>query len=477
MSRAIGAERVDVMSMLERWPAGGVLLIDTYELIASVDDWLREVLIPQLPARSLVVIAGRNEPAPAWRIDVDWAALTRVHPLGNLAPDDSRTYLTRCGVSSEHHDEALAFTRGHPLALSLIADVLTRGDRLASCRLDSEPEVVQRLLERFVQEVPSRDHRLALHACVTVWATTEPLLAAALGRADAHDLFEWLGNLSFIEQGPYGLFPHDLARDVVYADFRWRDPEAAYSVTERVLRHLYARLERTVGLDRQRLWFDLLYVQRYNPYLRPYFEWTGFGSAYAETASVADHATILEMVERHEGGAAASIARYWLGRQPEAFLAMRRVSGDLIGFMTNLRLESITLEDRAADPAIAAAFAFAERERALRAGEHVRYCRFWMDREGYQAFTQALTLVAANCSHSWTAPDLAWCFVAMENPDLMEPMFNEVHIWRAREADFEIGGRRYGAFAHDWRVEPLEDWLRLKAERAWRIEGTPAAKT
>ena len=64
--------------------------------------------------------------------------------------------------------------------------------------------------------MPSREHRLALHTCVTVWATTEPLLAAVLERPDAHDLFEWLGQLCRSSStGRYGLFPHDLARDVV----------------------------------------------------------------------------------------------------------------------------------------------------------------------------------------------------------------------------------------------------------------------
>ena len=43
----------------------------------------------------------------------------------------------------------------------------------------------------------------------------------------------------------------------------------AYRVTERV-RHMYERLQRTVGLDVQRLWFDILYVQRYNACLRPH---------------------------------------------------------------------------------------------------------------------------------------------------------------------------------------------------------------
>jgi DNA-binding winged helix-turn-helix (wHTH) protein len=468
---ALGGDAPELAAVIDRWPAGGVLLVDTYERLAALDDWLRRTWLPQLPERSLVVVAGRHEPGAAWRTDVEWAALTRVQPLGNLSPDESRSYLAKCSVAAEHHDEALSFTRGHPMALSLVADVMTRGTGFASSRLDTEPEVVRLLLEKFVQEVPSRDHRLALQACVTVWATTEPLLAAALDLPDAHDLFEWLGQLSFIEHGPYGLFPHDLARHVIFADFRWRDPDSAYRVTERALGYLYERLERTSGHDRQRVWFDLLYVQRYNPGIRPYLDWASFGTAYAETAIAADHAPILAMVERHEGPASASIARHWLARQPEAFLAIRGVGGDLIGFVTNLHLEAATSEDLAVDPAAALAVAYAERHGPAHAEEQILFGRFWMDRECHQGPTRVFPLVAATCSQSWMAPTLAWSFISMAHPDVTEPLFTEIHIWRAREADFEIDGRRYGVFAHDWRAEPAAEWLRLKAERAMRVDG------
>ena len=414
------------------------------------------------------MIAGRHEPGTAWRTNVDWAGLTRIQSLGNLDPDESRDYLTRCGLPAGQHGEALAFTRGHPLALSLTADVLTRGARLASSPLETEPEIVRLLIEKFVQDVPSREHRLALHACVTARALTEPLLAAALDRDDVHDLFDWLGRLAFVESGPYGLFPHDLARDVVYMDFRWRDPDAAYRVTERLIGYLYGRLKDAPGLEGLRVWFDLIYLQRYNPHLRPFFEWVGFGTTFAQTASAADHGAILEMVERHEGSLSAAIARHWLERQPDAFLTVRSVTAELIGFVCHLRLEAVTPEDVAVDPAVANAIAHMERHRPPGAGEHTVYSRFWTHRDRHQA--QVLAPVAASCSQNWTAPGLAWCFIAVADPDLTEPMFAELHIWRVREADFEVGGRRYGVFAHDWRVENAEQWLRLKAERAWKID-------
>jgi len=475
LGQSLGMHAVDLEGAIARWPAGAVLLVDTYELLASVDDWLRGTLLPRLPARSLVVVAGRNEPVTTWRTDVEWAALTRNTALSNLGPAESRTYLMRCGVPAQHHDEALAFTRGHPLALSIIAGVMTRGDRLTAANLHNEPEVVRTLLEAFVQDVPSRDHRLALHACVTAWAATEPLVAAVLDRPDAHHIFEWLEHLPFVEHGPYGLFPHDLARDVVYMDFRWRDPDAAAGVTERILGYLYQRLEHSQGLHRQRVWFDVLYVQRYNPCIRPYYEWSGFGTAYAETANARDREAMIAMVERHEGRQSASIARYWLKRHPEDFLAIRSVAGDLIGLVACLCLEAPTAEDLAADPAIARAIAYVERHGPLQAGERIAYGRFWMDRERHQALTQAFTVVSASWLQRSVAPRTAWSFVSTSDPDLLDPMFTDLHVWRVPEADFDVEGRRYGVFAHDWRVESQQAWLRYKAIRASHVEVGAAA--
>lgn len=38
-------------------------------------------------------------------------------------------------------------------------------------------------------------------------------------------------------------------------------------------------------------------------------------------------------------------------------------------------------------------------------------------------------------------------------PHAHSQLFPSLHIWRAADADFEVDGRRYGVFAHDWRVE------------------------
>jgi hypothetical protein len=43
------------------------------------------------------------------------------------------------------------------------------------------------------------------------------------------------------------------------------------------------------------------------------------------------------------------------------------------------------------------------------------------------------------------------------------------------EADFEVGGRRYGVFGRDWRRMPAEQWLALMRRRALDDEFQPAA--
>jgi hypothetical protein len=111
--------------------------------------------------------------------------------------------------------------------------------------------------------------------------TTEALLDEVLGPAEAPALFEWLRGLSFVEQGPEGLFPHDLAREVLDADLRWRDPDGFRDLHGRVLRHLVRRLQAHTGREQQRAYFDFVYLSRNSRLMRNYYDWDTMGTAYA----------------------------------------------------------------------------------------------------------------------------------------------------------------------------------------------------
>jgi hypothetical protein len=471
LHQAMGVEEAGVHSAIVEWPATGVLLIDTYETLAPLDGWLRETFLPQLPGQSLVVIAGRNTPASAWRTDIDWADLTRMVLLHNLRPEESQTYLTVRGVPDDRHAHVLAFTHGHPLALSLVADVLGEANSFTLFNPQEQPDVVRLLLERFMQDAPSAHHRLALEVCVLAWATTEALLAEIVGMDKAPELFDWLRHLSFVEQGPRGLFPHDLAREVLDADLRWRNPSGRQQLISRLILVLYSWLQQAGGVEMQHIFADILYLARHSPIIKPYFDWSAMHSGYAEPASREDAAAIVEMVQRHEGEASAQIARYWLRRQPQAFRIFRSFGDESVGFVANLALDEESSEDLAADPAIAALWRYVRRYGPIRPGEEVACLRFWMSREAYQSASPATNLAAVSTALYWmTRPNLAWSFAATAYYDFMELHFTGINFRRSPEADYVVDGRRYGVFTRDWRVESVSAWLAVKADRYSRTE-------
>ena len=338
-----------------RAPGDGPLLalLDTFEAAGALEDWLRDELIPAQPAGSLVVVAGRGAPAEGWRRDPGWRDLLRVVSLRNLDPEDAHALLARAGVDPALHARALALTHGHPLALSLLVDVIAqRGGELDPDALDlgAVPDVLEPLLSSFLAGVPSARHRLAVEAAAQARSTTAALLHDALEGDDADALFAWLRSVSFMEAGARGLFPHDLARDVIAADLRWRDPVAHERLHRRVHRHVVARVRATHGLEHQQAVADLIFLHRGNPVASAFWDWQTLGHVYGDALAPGDADAILAMIERHEGPESAAIAAHWLARQPEGFVPFRGRGAAPVGFMAQIALHRASEDDLARDP-------------------------------------------------------------------------------------------------------------------------------
>ncbi|MCM8750600.1 hypothetical protein NET02_15750 [Thermomicrobiaceae bacterium CFH 74404] len=451
-----------------------VLILDTYERLSPLDNWLRETFLPALPAHVLVVIAGRNPPLEPWRTDPAWRHLARIVSLRNLRPEESRQLLTTLQVPLSLQESILSLSYGHPLALVLLADWLALTEASAEeISLERAPDVIRLLVERFMRDVPTPLHRQALEACALARVTTEALLAEVVGEEAAPPLYAWLRGLSFIEGGPAGLFPHDLVRDVLETDLRWRNPEAWRQLYRRVRHHLSHRFWNSSGLARQQAFADLLYLQRHQPAMKPFYDWKSLGGAYHDPATPQDHPHILAMVETHEGPESARIADYWLQHQPGAFVVYRGPDSLPVGFSANLLLDAVTPEDERTDPAVRAIWAFVRRYGPLRPGERIQIARFWMGQETYQG-PLTHNMITLNTVITWyTTPKLAWTFCCTADPPFWEKLFTYINFSRAVEADFEVGGHRYGSFAHDWRAEPLAVWREIMSERELSLDFKP----
>lgn len=216
-----------------------VLFVDTFEWLSPIEGWFRRRFLPRLPVGALVVVAGRRPPTSAWLADAGWRDLLRVVGLRNLSPVDVRAYANIEGLSGELGDQVVELTHGHPLAVSLLFDALRRsGDPTRIPPSWGEaPDLVRALLGHIVDDVPSVRELAALHVCARARTTTEATLRSVLPGDDAPALFNWLQTQTFVGVAGDGVRPHDIAREVLDADLRWRDPEMHADIYRRVRQH------------------------------------------------------------------------------------------------------------------------------------------------------------------------------------------------------------------------------------------------
>jgi hypothetical protein len=440
-----------------------LLIVDSVDEVGPPPEWLPEDLLAALPGGTLAVLSGREPPPLHWRVDPGWRGLVRTLTLANLDPDESGQLLRTLGVPAAGHAAALAFTRGHPLALAIVADVYAqRGGAPAA---PASPEVVTALLAGLLDAVPSGAHRAALEACAQVRVTTEPLLAALLGVPDARELFDWLRGLSVMDSGPRGLFPHDLVRDALGAELRWRHPDRYTEIHRRAGGYYQQQFTGAEPAAQQAVLSDFAYLHRDSEVLGPYLRGlspTAAGGLTVVPGTAADHPVVRELVRRYEGAESAGVLDRWLDR----LAVVRAGTGPVAGCCVVLPLHEMSTVDRAGDPAVDRALDWLGRRAPLRDQERAYLVRFWLSAEEYQGTSPVATLLALHLVRQYlTTPDLAVSLWAYAEPEFWAPMCQYADFTRVPEADFTVGGHRYGVFAHDWRVVPPLRWLGLLGAR------------
>jgi hypothetical protein len=468
------------LNALGKMTARHVLLLDTYETWDALDTWLRDEFLPQLTEQSIVVLAGREPLSPAWQSDPGWQLLTRTIALRNLSPDEGREFLTRRDIPSEQHNAVLNFTHGFPLALSLIADVFDQRHDL-NFQPENAPDVLKTLLQRFIQKVPGPAHRAALEAAAMVRALTEALLAAMLklpdptasvappdeaGAQSVHELFEWLRGLSFMDAGRDGIFPHDLARETLAADVRWRNPDWYKELHTRARRYYVARLPQVSIAEQQRILHDFVFLHRENPVMRAMFDFHSDMTIHTGPLRAGEENALCRIIEQHEGKASVHWAKQWFARQPENVTVYRNEHQEILGVFAIVELQKASETERDADPATRAAWNYLKKHAPLRPGEVAAHYRFWMAHDTYQGVSPVQTqILLTTVRYQLLMPGLAYHFLPCADPEFWAPAFLYGDLVRLPEADYTVGGKTYGVFGHDWRVRPPAAWLDLLAQR------------
>ena len=445
-----------------------VLVIDALGRSDALDGRIRDELIAALPDDGIAVVASRSTPGDGWN-DLAWRERLRSVALRGLDAGESRELLLRSGLREHEVAEPAALAHGHPLALCLLAEIV-RDRGPAAVRADGllDADLVTVLLRRFLDTVPEARYRHALEVCALAWVTTEPLLRWVLEVEDAHDVFTWLRELSFVDAAPGGLRPHDLARDVLDGDLRWRSPEEYRRVFRRVRSYVHRSFDAPDPRQQWRALFDVKFIFRNLPGVSSPVDWASWGTLQPEPAVADDRAAICRLVEAFEGVESAELARHWLDRQPEAFIVLRDRGSALRGFLGLLDLTKATEADIAEDPVgrgrvatrhpgLAGARGRDRHPDPVRRRPRVSPGAL-ADRERHCPWSR--------CGATCRCGRLAFDFLTLAEPDAWNDYFALAGLPRVAGADVVVGAHRFGLFCHDFRAVPVASMIESWEERA-----------
>jgi len=454
----------DVFEALGQLEGRSVLFIDTCEKISPIDDWVRTDFLPKLPSNMLTVMCGRNAPSVAWLSDAGWKVLMRSVQLRSFSDAESEEYLRRRNIPEEKIKPILDFTHGHPLALSVVADIYEQyPDK--NFTPDESPDVVRTLLQLFVRQVPSPMHRAALEVCSIVNLLTESLLAEVMGVEDASELFSWMCGLSFISIGRDGIYPHDIAREALCADLKWRHPDWNAELHARS-RHYYHRKLKEVGGEQQRkVLFNLIFLHRTIPAIKPFFEWQETGSFWVDIANQHDLPVLRDLVSHLEGEESLAAFDFWAKHPAAQIWVWRDGRKEANAFVLKINGHELSGEKNLTDAVMQKVLDYQTKNLHLRQGEQTAIFRMWMAKDTHQQVSALQSSIFLSIVQYYFTPGLAVSFLEVVMPEFWKPVMLYGDLSPIPELDFVTNGTPYGFYMHDWRARPPLHWLDLLGKR------------
>jgi hypothetical protein len=443
---------------------GDVLLLDGYELLAPLDRWIRERLVPARPAGSVTVLAGRDPPSAGWRLDPGWQRLARVHELGRLDDEESNRLLAGLGVSGPRRDALVRVARGYPLVLAMLSEP-TIGNQ-APAHVADTPDLVSRLCELILDDVPDEAHRTGLATCAHATRMTQDLLRRTVGpRAD--EVWTWLESRPYVRRGEFGLFLHDVVRELFEAEFAQRAPEAYADLHRRVRGYFLERITDPQEPHPDRAAAEILLIHRRSPLSAQTDAMRSSGMPPVRTAWPEEHATVVELIRERHGADEAAWAGWWIERRPQG-LHRVRLDGELLAFALHIEVEA---GEEVPDPVVRAAIDAVARACPLRPGERLGLGRSLGVRGADESHPLYLLIGGVSSLLEWVRRPVAWSLEIATDPALWGPFFE--YLGMRALADVRIGTAASTVYGWDRRRFPVGAFFELMARRELTGETGP----
>jgi len=260
-SRETGSEEIDRPSLLERSAdmlneqAAGrrlVLFLDNFEMLESLDHWLREYFFKRLHENVLIVTAGRHALSEAWALSPHWRSRMARVQLDHLSFDAVERFARYCQIT----DPILVRdiwrrSKGHPLTLSLLAFFWEQQapDQDEAYR-EEETDSLPFIVDQWLREVPGEQMRPLVEVAATLRYFNQDKLSYVVDKPVTTPEFYQLIRFSFVRRTDSGWTVHALMREAVVRALRLRTPRLYERLQTRAILYAYERFRGSEHEDR-----------------------------------------------------------------------------------------------------------------------------------------------------------------------------------------------------------------------------------
>ena len=431
-----------------------VLALDHYEVFRLMDTWLRQVLVPALPAGASLLLAGRERPLGAW------FALERFRtlPLGPLEDADARSVLEQHGIRAGDAARLNRIARGHPLALMLASAGVSEHPEL-EIEDAAMTRVVAELTRRYLDDVEDPRARRALEAASLVRRVTAPLLAAMTGEADADEALRRLLELPFVDGGRDGLIVHESVRDAVAGFLRATNPTRYRGDRRAAWRELRAEIREAGPTELWRYTADMLYLID-NPVVREAFFPTGTQPLSVEPAEMRDGPAVSAIARAHEGPEAAAQLERWHEQAPQMFSVVRERDDRVAGFFVLVDGGLLHPSLVAGDPVLEA-WTRDLHDRPLPKGQLALGLRRWLDAERGErpCASQAACWLDVKRTYMALRPALRRMYVVVRDVPGYWPVVERLGFRPFANSVATLDGVEYSSVVLDFGPGSVDGWL------------------
>ena len=226
-----------------------VILFDTYEKIATLDEWVCTTLIKSLPEKIKVVITGRDR---IQEMGFHWKEFTNQiipYEVVELDEDATKLFYNHHGLSDPVLlRSTIDFTGGYPLCMTLAIDLSKKigWDQVAGFKFKARRyEVARQLLDRLLEQEEVLEVKDFLEkGVVTLWFDVQAiayLLDTSIENAE--NIYHKISRFSFIQPMEYGLKFHDKVREILLERLEYMDKDVAENLLSRWRDYYLSRID------------------------------------------------------------------------------------------------------------------------------------------------------------------------------------------------------------------------------------------